>query len=441
MKPKVLHQEAMEYSFKAKQALTENNYANAFDFYKKAAELESQVAEFYFDKPELEPTRSIVIRSAAFLNLKAGLIENAQKFIFFGIQNTKDLQIKEQLNSALEISVSMNNLSSEAASQHYNYLNLLRLRSVNYVIEPSNLIFGHSVTLEMVRDFSESYLKSLKAFAVSKFKQVLNVVGEIDDALQKEIDRLTNPLISNSGYGSFKVSIANDFLQREGEKNDLLELKANVVNRYHSEIFINPLTYEYIQKIKETYTKEEVNDIFKPLTKIKSNNSSYKVGYYGKEDFNKNYLGKIVNAQKKQLILVKEITQEDIGELESSIIHKRSYTSGKISKKTIFKEQLKKYEIDIKTDRIEPNDKSPIILNEDIIITMSFDSNTGFTLLFDDLNIKYTDIEYHKALTGFYDIFYNKLISLLGKTSRSDQEERDWSLIKKLINDPTAFLK
>jgi hypothetical protein len=83
MKPKVLHQQAMDFSFRGKQAMEEGNFSAAFDLYKQAAELESQVAQFYFDKPDLEPTRSVVIRSAAFLNLKAGLVEEAKRFIFF----------------------------------------------------------------------------------------------------------------------------------------------------------------------------------------------------------------------------------------------------------------------------------------------------------------------------------------------------------------------
>lgn len=162
MKPKLLHQQAMDFSFQARQALNENNHGFAFELYKKAADLESQVAEFYFDKPELEPTRSVVIRSAAFLNLKAGQIENAQKFIFFGLLNIKDELITSQLNNALELSVSLKNLSPEAVSGEFNYLNLLRQRSMHYVLEPSNLDFGQSVSLEMVKDFSEGYLKSLK---------------------------------------------------------------------------------------------------------------------------------------------------------------------------------------------------------------------------------------------------------------------------------------
>jgi hypothetical protein len=126
VKPKVIHQEAMDYSFKARQALEHGEYASAFDLYSKAAELESQVAEFYFDKPDLEPTRSVIIRSAAFLNIKAGMVENAKRFIYFGLLNSKDEQILSQLNNALELAVSLGQMTNDVASREFNYLNLLR---------------------------------------------------------------------------------------------------------------------------------------------------------------------------------------------------------------------------------------------------------------------------------------------------------------------------
>ena len=209
MKPKIIHQEAMDYSFKARQALEQGYYTNAFDLYAKAAELESQVAEFYFDKPELEPTRSVIIRSAAFLNIKAGMVENAKRFIFFGLLHAKDEQIISQLNNALELAVSLGQMSNDAASREFNYLNLLRQRSVYYVIEPANLAFGHSVTLEAIRDFTVDYLKSLKAFASSIFRQVLKLGEDFEDSFKNEIDKQINPLVTSSAYGSFKFSIAN----------------------------------------------------------------------------------------------------------------------------------------------------------------------------------------------------------------------------------------
>lgn len=441
MKPKLLHQEAMEYSFKAKQALSEGKHGPAFEHYIKAAELESQVAEFYFDKPDLEPTRSVVIRSAAYLNIKAGQIERAKRFIFFGLLNIKDTLIKEQLNNALELAVSYSNMTADAASREFNYINLLRQRSIHYVIEPANLAFGHSVSLQSIKDFSEGYLKSLKAFAVSKFKRVMEIENEVQESFVKEIEKLVNPLVTSSAYGSFKFSIANDFLSREGEKKDVLKLKANIVSKYHNEIFINPLADNDIESLKSNFSDEEINDIFRPLTKIKSNNTPYKIGYYDSEDFNKKFVYRILNKQRQKLLTVKSISQEDIGELESSITHKRSSQGGKVHKTTIFKEQLKKYEFDIRINQIEPKDSAPIFLAEEILLNVAFNSDTGFTITFDDFRVEYTDIQYDKTLKCFYTLFYEKIVHILRIDDRNLEEQKDWDAIRRLIGNPEALKK
>jgi hypothetical protein len=172
MKPKLVHQEAMVLSSKAKEAMDAGRQVEAYELYRKAADLESSVAEFYFDKPELEPTQSVMIRSAAFLNLKAGQIEAAQKFIFFGLLHSKDELIRTQLNDALELSVSLRHASSKTSSAEFNYLQQLRQKSVHYTLEPAHLSFGHSVTIEVVRDFFEGYLKSLRAYAKSQIDKL-----------------------------------------------------------------------------------------------------------------------------------------------------------------------------------------------------------------------------------------------------------------------------
>lgn len=441
MKPKIIHQEAMDYSFKAKQALEQGNYTSAFDLYMLAASLESQVAEFYFDKPDLEPTRSVVIRSAAYLNIKAGKIEQAKKFIFFGLLNSQDILIKEQLNNALELAVSLGNMTADAASREYNYLNLLRQRSVHYIIEPSTMAFGHSVSLEMIKDFSEDYLKSLKAYAISKFKRLIEVGKDVEESFAKEVEKLVNPLVTGSAYGSFKFSIANDFLSREGEQKEVLELKANVVAKYHNEIFINPLADNDIEIIKSNFSEEEVNEIFRPLTKIKSNNSPYKVGYYDSEDFNKKFVNQIVNKQRQKLLTVKPITQEDIGELESSITHKRSSQGGRVHKTTIFKEQLKSAELNLKINQIEPTENPSLILSEEIMLDINFNSSIGFTFSYPDFRVENTDIEYHKALKSFYNAFYGKLKYLATKEELNEEEQKDWQVAKKIIGNTDVLKK
>ena len=439
MKPKLQHREAMDYSFKAKQALDDGDFDSSLELYKKAAKLESEVAYFYFDKPELEPTRSILIRSAAFLNLKAGEVGEAQKFIFFGLTNSMDEDVKQQLYDALEILVSLKNINPFGQTKEFSYLSILRQNSTHYTLEPTNLEFGHSVTLEMIKDFTENYLKSLKAYALTKVKRLVKFRDDSLSELQKEIDRIINPVITNSSYGSFRFSIANDFLKREDEEKEIVDLKSKIVNKFHNEIFINPLGEQEIIEIKEEFSDDEINEIFRPLAKIKSNNSGYSIGVYDTDSFSKKYIPKIVNKQKKELLTTKTLSQEDIGELVTTIAHKRVSDNGKVSKKTIRSEEFKKYETNIKLKEIIPKDKPSIILSEEIIVDMLFDSNIGFTFSFDDFKVLYTDTEYQKAIDGFNNSFYSKIISLVNKDDLNTEEYNDLQIISKYIGNLDAL--
>lgn len=438
MKPKLLHQEAMDYSYKARQALVENNHTMAFDLYAKAAELASIVAEYYFDKPELEPTRSILIRSAAFLNLKAGFVSKAQEFIFFGLINIKDEVIRNQLNDALEISISLKNVSVETARREYNYLSVLRQKSIHYILEPSLDSFGTSVSLDMIRDFSNEFLKSLKSYAASTFKKVFNNNEYSDDA-EKEFVKLANPLVTASSFGSFKFSIANDFLGRPGEDKKLVELKSNIVTKYHENIFTNPLDDEEIYILKENYSEEEINNIFRPLTKIKSRNSPYTVGYYDMENYNKIIVPKIANEQKKKLLPIQELTKDDIGKLENSIVHSRELGSGRVSKKTIFKEELKSFESEKFIKEIQLKDSSSILLNEEIILNINFDSENGFTLSYPDFAVEVTDTEFQRATDNLNETLYRKIKFIINQHVRNDTDEVLWTYINKIINNPSAL--
>lgn len=439
MKPKLQHREAMDYSFKAKQALDEGDFDSSVELYKTAARLESEVANFYFDKPELEPTRSILIRSAAFLNLKAGEVEEAQKFIFFGLTNSNDEDVKQQLYDALEILVSLKNINPFGQTKEFTYLSILRQNSTHYTLEPTSLEFGHSVTLEMIKDFTDNYLKSLKAYALTKVKRLVKFRDDSLTELQKEIDRIINPVITNSSYGSFRFSIANDFLKREDEEKEIVDLKSQIVSKFHNEIFINPLSEQEIEEIKEEFSEDEINEIFRPLAKIKSNNSGYSIGVYDTDSFSKKYVPKIINKQKKELLTTKTLSQEDIGELVTTIAHKRVSDKGKVSKKTIRSEEFKKYETIIKLKEIVPKDKPSIILSEEIVIDMLFDSNIGFTFSFDDFKVSYTDTEYQKAIDGFNNSFYSKIISLLHKDELSVEDNNDLQMISKYIGNLDAL--
>lgn len=291
----------------------------------------------------------------------------------------------------------------------------------------------------MIRHFTDSYLKSLRAYAISQFKRIKDSHYALEEVTNEKLERFINPLITSTSYGSFRFSVANDFLQREGEEREVLSLKSNVVSKYHNEVFTNPLSDEDINTIKKNYAEEEVNGIFRPLTKIRSTNSAYKIGYFDTDELMKIYPGRIVNRQKTRLITVNPPDREEIGTLESLLVHKRSSQPGKFIHKTIFKQELKSYEFEIKTNVIEPINHNPVILNEDILVNMSFDSESGFTFSFDDLDVAYTGTEYDKAYKGFQDAFYMRLTAVVNTTNESEIDEKNLQFIKKLINNPDAL--
>ena len=127
--------------------------------------------------------------------------------------------------------------------------------------------------------------------------------------------------------------------------------------------------------------------------------------------------------------------------MESIIKHKRSSQSGKVTTKTILKEKWKSWEFDIRTNQIVPEDKPPLLLNDEIVLNLYFNSESGFKFSFADFQIEYTDTEYERALTNFYNLFYDKIIRLVNLEEMDEQALKDWNAIKNLIGNPDALKK
>ncbi len=442
MKPIEIHEEAMENSFLAKQARIKGDEDSALIFYEKAASLESKAADFYFDKPDLEPTRSIIIRSAAFLNLKAGLAENAEKYIFHGLINTKDIVIKSQLYDALEVCLSLKSFNSKEISGNVEYIYKLRQRSISYIIEPESPEYSTVVTLEMISNFADNYMKSIRAYSKSKYKTFYSkkfTDPEKEESAAKDFQKIIKPVLTNAGFGSFKFSLATDYLVRIGEEKDFTKLKSSILLNYHNEIFIKDLTDDNIKQYRKNYTDEEIEEIFRPVINMKTNKSSYKIGYYDKETFKRKYLNRVKNEQKIKLIPVKKITSDEIGVLENVIAQKRDSGDSKL-RSVIMRQELTSYSFVYPTNIIEPKGIGNVILNEQINIGVDFNSNTGFTLSFDDLGIDATSNLFDDALNLFYVKFID-LVKKLGATlnAHTAQQSKYWSILKRLISNPEAI--
>lgn len=443
MKPKLMHQEAMELSFRAKQAIAGGDFFSANELYIQSAKKEGELAKFYFDKPDQEPTRSIILRSAVFLHLKAGLISEAQQLIYWGLLNLEDIHIKEQLEKALEHAIALKNIDFKSLSYNVEYFQLLRMRSVNYTMETVQQSFSNLVSLEMFKDFADNYLRSLRSYAKAmlfRHELVIKKTSQKIEDIAEQFEQSVNPLITTAGIGSFTFSIANDFLSR-GEDQEFAKLKGDIIINYHEKIFINPLSDGDIQLLKEEFKEEEINHIFKPITKIKTDTAPYKVAYYDIDSYHKKYVPQIAKAQRKKLLPLFPPSAEDIGILESSIIHARQLNDGKKKRNVILKEQLKTYELEFKTNQIEPKELRPLILNEEIVIEVNFDAEKGFTFSFEELAIHHTDIDYNLGLQSFYTKFYSKLIEIINIHKESGNDSPEWKIISKLLNNPQSLIK
>lgn len=444
MNPFELHKEAMNFSFNAKQKRENGDEDAAFELYTKAAEYESKAAEFYFDKPDLEPTRSVLIRSAAFLNLKAGLVEQSERFIFWGIINTPDQAIKSQFYEALELCMSMKNLDAKEVSGNVEYIQKLRQKSLHYSLEPKNSTFSRAVTLEMISEFYNNYTKSFKAFAKCRYKDFFSnryLDSADEERAATQFQNIIDPLLTYSSFGSFKFSVATDFLSRPGESQELTRLKSNILIKYHEEVFTKELSEENINYFKKEFTNNEIDEIFRPLLNITSNSSEYKVSYYNREDLKLYHLPNTRNSDKKKLLPLKEIDKEDIGFLENIIAHTRNSNKKGSSRNIILKQELKNYAFDFPTKEINNREHGTIFLTEEIIININFDSEKGFTFNFDDLNVQSSEISFEKGLNTFYLNFLHQLRLLKSNQANFNfQEQQDWLVIKRLINNPDAII-
>jgi hypothetical protein len=444
MTPKQLHDESKRYAFEARQAMDRGDDQEAFDYYAKAADFESQAARFYFDRPDLEPTRSIIIRSAAFLNLKAGLIDEAQQFIFRGLLDTQDSETREQLNNALEMSIVLKNVDTENAGYNVEYFKRLRQRSVYYTLESKESKFSTAVSMEMIRDFTNDYLHSFKAFAAARFNQIVSTLTKVPKdihAAARQFEDLAAPLFTNTSIGSFKFSIANDFLQRTGEDPQITRLKADVLLQYHENIFINPLDDSQIERFKNEFPSEDLDRIFRPITRIKSNRATYKVAYFDNDTYYKKYLTRISSDQKKKLLPLIEETQENIGILESSIIHARDLGAGRKTRSVIQSQQLQSYEFNERIRQVEPKDRRPLILREEIVITVFFDIEKGFTFTYDDLDITVTDTDFARGKQHLHHTIYLRIEETVNAKPNAKISPEWKKVIDRLLNNPDSLKK
>ena len=98
-----LHKQAMEFADKAHIARRNNDNKKAIELSKKAFQLEKSSALLLYDKIEIEPTRSILFKSAAWLACNAEDYISAKKMLNFALDGNPSIEIKNEIDEISDL--------------------------------------------------------------------------------------------------------------------------------------------------------------------------------------------------------------------------------------------------------------------------------------------------------------------------------------------------
>jgi len=97
-----LHQQAMEFADKALLSEKKAKPTQAKKQYAQAFQLEKQAAMLLATDYSIEPSRSVLFRSAAFLAIKANQYREAERMAAFGLTGNPPSEIAQELRSAFQ---------------------------------------------------------------------------------------------------------------------------------------------------------------------------------------------------------------------------------------------------------------------------------------------------------------------------------------------------
>jgi tetratricopeptide (TPR) repeat protein len=99
---KQTHQEAMRFAQQAEMAKDKGKLSEATAFFQQAYDLEKTVVIAYIDRKDAEPTRSVLLRSAAVLASELKLYREAEKYIAHALAGNPPETIANELRKLYE---------------------------------------------------------------------------------------------------------------------------------------------------------------------------------------------------------------------------------------------------------------------------------------------------------------------------------------------------
>ena len=136
---KTLHRDAMEHTDAALAAQLNGNKDQALLYFQQAYKMESQAAALLANDFEAEPTRSVLLRSAASLALDCKLVLEAEKLICTALTGNPPEAIAEELRDLLEQVHFQRHLELRGITLHDNEFQMsIAGNAIGYGIAPTD---------------------------------------------------------------------------------------------------------------------------------------------------------------------------------------------------------------------------------------------------------------------------------------------------------------
>lgn len=180
-----LHHEAMTLSAQAFCFRIQGNDSDANTYIKQAFEKEREVAISFIENYELEPTRSVLFRSAASLAIDCDELREAEKLICFGLSGNPPMEIADELRDLLEQVNWKRHLDVKGVSLTDNAFQMsLTGESVGFGIVQSNQYLSRVKSMESLIYRSEERRRNLpfRKRGASKLKKDIELYVSVPRA-------------------------------------------------------------------------------------------------------------------------------------------------------------------------------------------------------------------------------------------------------------------
>lgn len=374
-----LHREAISLAKMANIYLNEGDLEQYKKLILEAYLLEKQAAEFLNERKDVEPTRSVLYRSAANLAFKCEKYAETIELITQALSGNPFEEIKLELLELLKNAVGLRTEPTEVIKSN-NYLNSIRERSVNLKLEEKTGKYAGAFAIphaiELMRAFSQSY----QNYAEAQFTKAVekDSIKDYDYTLNKFKNQCIL-LGANSKFSSFGISLSvdNSIMDHfDVYTKDFKKMKFNLFSEFKEDVvYPNYEDPEFQKRISKKFTDEYRRKIFSPVISLISKSKGFKISIVDND-----YKDKIkefipLNKVTKELLSPISIQQnENLDEDENiSLTKKIEQTIG--NKKTIIhSEQMKYFELENSIDNIEFNN-SKVYLDSTHTIVVIFEMN------------------------------------------------------------------